>query len=51
VNKINRLTTINGEKTNGRTKIVGTVKPPEKILMEHAYSAAALIRLSLANFL
>jgi len=36
VNKINRLTTINGEKTNGRTKIVGTVKLPEEILMEHA---------------
>jgi len=35
VNKINRLTTINGEKTNGRTKIVSTVKLPEEILMEH----------------
>jgi hypothetical protein len=34
VNKINRLTTINGEKTNGRTKKVGTVKPPEKLLMD-----------------
>jgi hypothetical protein len=28
----------NGEKTNGKTKIVGTVKPPEEKLMEHMLS-------------
>jgi hypothetical protein len=49
-NKTNRLTTINGEKTNGRTKKVGTVNPPEKLLIEYIYSAAVLIPLSTANY-
>jgi hypothetical protein len=39
----------NGDKTNGRTKKVGTAKPPEEKLMELAYATAALLRLSIAN--
>jgi len=48
-NKINRQRVRNGEKTNGKTKIVGTVKPPEEKLMELVYATAALKRLSITN--
>ncbi|HTN93087.1 MAG TPA: hypothetical protein VMJ33_00745 [Gallionella sp.] len=33
-NKIIALSTRNGEKTNGKTKIVGTAKPPEEKLLD-----------------